>query len=472
MCVCGLHNACLRLGRFCLLSLCSSAGRSLYSSLFLFLCVPVTSPSLLSSSSHTRSQLRGAVKDNRLQEVTRLLARPDRDQFIDDIAWGGFSADRTALLIAAEHDRREIAKALIAAGADLNVKSSEGYDNKTALEIARQKGHHAMVELLQTDPQQLQEAARRAAEQEARRAAEEEQKRATRAAEEEQKRATRAAEQEAARQEAARRAAEQEAAREEEGRHAEEAARRLAEQEARRRVEQAQQEEAIRQRQQAEEDEKRAEQERKANDAPLDQLRDNLTTNQGGEPSQVPLQYLSACTLGWSPQRLLGQGIFGKVYRGVDDQRGIRFVVKRIDLASLATVTEDPSRLGKKMWEREVAALTRFHNPSIVKLIGYTPPTETVNNFCLVYELCAGGALDQALQDDKPLAAVHYLHRGGGGGGQGCFHRDIKAANICLTQTLQPKLIDCGLAKFIPDANEGAHATATEGRPGTPGYKC
>ena len=72
------------------------------------------------------------------------------------------------------------------------------------------------------------------------------------------------------------------------------------------------------------------------------------------------------------------------MYRGVDDQRGIRFVVKRIDLASLATVTEDPSRLGKKMWEREVAALTRFHNPSIVKLIGYTPPTETVNNFCLV----------------------------------------------------------------------------------------
>jgi interleukin-1 receptor-associated kinase 4 len=69
-------------------------------------------------------------------------------------------------------------------------------------------------------------------------------------------------------------------------------------------------------------------------------------------------------------------------------------------------------------------------------------------------------------------AALHYLHKGGGGKAGGCYHRDVKAANICLTQTLQPKLIDCGLAKFIPAPNQAAQATATEGRPGTPGYKC
>jgi interleukin-1 receptor-associated kinase 4 len=112
-----------------------------------------------------------------------------------------------------------------------------------------------------------------------------------------------------------------------------------------------------------------------------------------------------------------------------------------------------------------------------------------------VYELCAEGALDQALIDDAQAskltwkirvrvalgicAALHYLHKGGGGGGGkggkgggGCYHRDVKAANICLTQALQPKLIDCGLAKFILDDNQAAQATATEGRPGTSGYKC
>jgi serine/threonine protein kinase len=107
-----------------------------------------------------------------------------------------------------------------------------------------------------------------------------------------------------------------------------------------------------------------------------------------------------------------------------------------------------------------------------------------------VYELCAEGALDQALKDKAQAskltwkirvcvalgicAALHYLHKGGGGGkgGGGCYHRDVKAANICLTQALQPKLIDCGLAKFIPDDNQAAQATATEGRPGTSGYMC
>jgi serine/threonine protein kinase len=84
---------------------------------------------------------------------------------------------------------------------------------------------------------------------------------------------------------------------------------------------------------------------------------------------------------------VLGQGIFGQVFRGVDDARGIRFVVKRINLTSLATASDDPSRLGRKMWEREVAALTRFSNPNIVKLVGFTPPTVDVKNICLVCTL-------------------------------------------------------------------------------------
>jgi hemolysin activation/secretion protein len=88
--------------------------------------------------------------------------------------------------------------------------------------------------------------------------------------------------------------------------------------------------------------------------APLEKLRVNLTTGRGGDPAELPLAYLAACTRDWSQDRLLGKGIFGQVFRGVDDARGVRFVVKRIDLTSLAKVSEDPSRLGRRMWEREV----------------------------------------------------------------------------------------------------------------------
>jgi hypothetical protein len=131
---------------------------------------------------------------------------------------------------------------------------------------------------------------------------------------------------------------------------------------------------------------------------PLEKLRVNLAAGRGGAPAEVPLAYLAACTLDWSPDRVLGQGIFGQVFRGVDDAHGIRFVVKRINLASLATVSDDPSRLGRKMWEREVAALTRFSNPNIVKLVGFTPPTVDVKNICLVCILMC--------------SFVSYVHRG------------------------------------------------------------
>jgi len=31
------------------------------------------------------------------------------------------------------------------------------------------------------------------------------------------------------------------------------------------------------------------------------------------------------------------------------------------------------------------------------------------------------------------------------------FHRDVKSPNIVLNLALSPKLIDCGISKFIPD---------------------
>ena len=115
----------------------------------------------------------------------------------------------------------------------------------------------------------------------------------------------------------------------------------------------------------------------------------------------------------------------------------------------------------------------------------------------LVYEYLSNGSLAEFLKDEKGrtrltsnvrlsimyqiVRAVHFLHT------EGCrefkvFHRDIKSANICLTQDYTAKLIDCGLAKFVAD-NSGdisqGSVTSTIlnslGSPrvfGTPGYIC
>ena len=60
------------------------------------------------------------------------------------------------------------------------------------------------------------------------------------------------------------------------------------------------------------------------------------------------------------------------------------------------------------------------------------------------------------------------------------FHRDIKSANICLERNYTAKLIDCGLAKFVPvDDSISTSAfpisvrnTSHVGVFGTPGYTC
>jgi serine/threonine protein kinase len=58
--------------------------------------------------------------------------------------------------------------------------------------------------------------------------------------------------------------------------------------------------------------------------------------------------------------------------------------------------------------------------------------------------------------------------------GSPAYHRDMKSANVALMADYTPKIIDCGLSKYVPDAGAGGmsiHST-TGNRFGTPGYMC
>jgi len=109
-------------------------------------------------------------------------------------------------------------------------------------------------------------------------------------------------------------------------------------------------------------------------------------------------------------------------------------------------------------------ALKRFRHPNIVVLYGYNVQLQAYDNF-LVYEYASRGSLDKYLRDDDGRAllsgahrrldilyrivqAVHFLHTGGCDGFK-VMHRDLKPGNVCLTGNFSPKLIDCGVAKFV-----------------------
>jgi serine/threonine protein kinase len=110
--------------------------------------------------------------------------------------------------------------------------------------------------------------------------------------------------------------------------------------------------------------------------------------------------------------------------------------------------------------------LKRFRHPNIIILYGYNLCVSHKEQF-LVFEYAAKGFLDGFLKDDDTRASlptdtrlsimyqvVRTLHvLPTGAAGWKVFHRDIKSANICLTEDLTPRLIDCGLAKFVEGEN-------------------
>ncbi|XP_015578671.2 probable leucine-rich repeat receptor-like protein kinase At5g49770 [Ricinus communis] len=144
-------------------------------------------------------------------------------------------------------------------------------------------------------------------------------------------------------------------------------------------------------------------------------------------------------------RKSLGRGSAGQVYKGVLPS-GQVVAVKHIHQSS----TTDS-------FQREVEGLSRVRHPNLVCLFGCCSEGE---DRYLVYEYCSAGNLAQHLLRKDTLLTwerrvkilrdcalgLRYLHHYI----DGCIvHRDIKLTNILLTENLDPKLSDFGLAKML-----------------------
>src|SRR5271154_3212861 len=160
---------------------------------------------------------------------------------------------------------------------------------------------------------------------------------------------------------------------------------------------------------------------------------------------------------------LIGEGAFGRVYRGRDRRLARTVAVKVIK----PWWAEDP--VWVRRFAREAQLLASLSDPGIVQIYDVG---EAAEGLYYVAELVDGNSLAERLQrgalaPDSAAAVGEQLCRAlGRAHEQGIVHRDVKPANILLSRDGTLKVGDFGVARLTQSGTNAASATVI----GTPQY--
>lgn len=159
----------------------------------------------------------------------------------------------------------------------------------------------------------------------------------------------------------------------------------------------------------------------------------------------------------WQKGELISQGAYGKVYRCLNLDTGQLHAVKHIELSG----SRDLILKEVLILKEQIKCLSKLSHPNIAKYIS-TEIDEEHSGVDIVMELVSGGSLKDlltkldkfdermtAMYTKQILEGLYYLHS------QGIVHRDIKSANILVTQDGVIKLSDFGASKNIKDSANG-----------------
>lgn len=169
---------------------------------------------------------------------------------------------------------------------------------------------------------------------------------------------------------------------------------------------------------------------------------------------------LKSATRNFKPETVLGEGGFGRVYKGWVDEKSLNPVKSGLGIMVAVKKLNPESLQGLEEWQSEVNFLGRLSHPNLVRLLGYCWEDKEL---LLVYEFLARGSLENHLfrrgAAFEPLSwALRLQIAIGAARGLAFLHaaekqviyRDFKASNILLDSNYNPKLSDFGLAKNGP----------------------
>ncbi|CAH8313102.1 unnamed protein product [Eruca vesicaria subsp. sativa] len=181
-------------------------------------------------------------------------------------------------------------------------------------------------------------------------------------------------------------------------------------------------------------------------------------------PREFTYKELKLATDSFSASRVIGNGAFGTVYKGIlPGASGEIIAVKRCSHVSQ----------GNTEFLSELSLIGTLRHRNLLRLQGYC---REKGEILLIYDLMPNGSLDKALHESPTTlpwphrrkillgvaSALAYLH-------QECenqiIHRDVKTSNVMLDASFNPKLGDFGLARQT-EHDKSPDATAAAGTMG------